>query len=151
MSTIGSFVQSRPVFAVQRTATILEAATYMADKNVGAVAVLGGTRLVGIFSERDIITRVITKQLDVKEVQVEAVMTKELVVAEANENEESCLRKMKAANCRHLPVVSGDTLIGVISLRDLLQVELTERDEKLEFLNSYLFHLPPDAAQRYKA
>ena len=78
-------------------------------------------------------------------------MTKDLVVADAGESEESCLRKMKAANCRHLPVISGETLVGVVSLRDLLQIELTERDEKLEFLNSYLFHLPPDAETRFKA
>jgi predicted transcriptional regulator len=70
-------------------------------------------------------------------------MTKDIVVAETTEDEESCLRKMKAANCRHLPVVFGDSLVGLLSLRDLLQVELSERDEKLEVLNNYLFHLPP--------
>jgi CBS domain-containing protein len=150
MTTIGSLVQSRQVFAVQRNTTILEVVKYMAEKNIGAVAVLEGDRLVGIFSERDVITRVVSKQLDFQRIYVERVMTKDLIVADAGESEESCLRKMKAANCRHLPVVSGDKLIGLISLRDLLQVELTERDEKLEFLNSYLFHLPPDLEQRSK-
>jgi CBS domain-containing protein len=116
----------------------------MAEKNVGAIAILRGTRLVGIFSERDVITRVITKDLDPKTISVEQVMTKDLVVAEEDENDETCLRKMKAANCRHLPVVSGDQLVGVISLRDLLQVELTERDEKLQFLTGYLFNVPPE-------
>ena len=150
MTTIGSLVQAKEVFAVQRTSTVLDAVKYMAEKNVGALAVLEGNRLAGIFSERDVVTRVVAKQLNVSTVTVEQVMTKDLVVAEAGESEESCLRKMKAANCRHLPVVSGDTLVGLVSLRDLLQVEITERDEKLEFLNSYLFHLPPDAEQRLK-
>ena len=148
MTTLHSLIQSKPVFTVQHSATVLEVARYIAEKNVGAVAVLEGMRLVGIFSERDIITRVVAKQLDPKTVRVEQVMTKDLVVADAIEGQESALRKMKAANCRHLPVVSGETLLGVISLRDLLQVEITERDEKLEFLNSYLFHLPPDADKR---
>lgn len=150
MTTIGSMIQSRPVFTVQRDITVLQAVEYMAEKNIGAVAVLDGGRLVGIFSERDVIKRVVAKKLDPDKVQVEQVMTKELVVANESEDEESCLRKMKSANCRHLPVVSGDKLVGVVSLRDLLQVELSERDEKIEFLNSYLFHLPPDAEKRTK-
>ena len=149
MTTIGSLVQGRPVFALQRKSTVFEAAKYMADKNIGAVAVLEGTRLVGIFSEGDVIIRVVAKQLDPNDVRVEDVITKDLLVAQATESEESCLRKMKSANCRHLPVVSGDQLVGLISLRDLLQVELTEREEKLEFLNSYLFHLPPGADKPY--
>lgn len=150
MTTIGSLIASRSVYTVQRNVNVLEAVKYMAEKNIGAVAVLDGKRLVGIFSERDVITRVVGKELDPKKTPIEQVMTRELVVADENEDEESCLRKMKSANCRHLPVVSADRLIGIVSLRDLLQVELSERDEKLEYLTSYLFHLPPDADQRPK-
>jgi len=145
MTAIGSFLKERPVFSVQRRSTVLRAAQYMAEKNIGAVAVLDGARLVGIFSERDVIIRVIAKELDPKTIPVEDVMTVSLVVADEEETDEACLRKMKAANCRHLPIVSGDTLIGLVSLRDLLQVELTERDEKLDFLTGYMFHVPPDS------
>jgi signal-transduction protein with cAMP-binding, CBS, and nucleotidyltransferase domain len=102
-------------------------------------------------SERDVIQRVVADKLDPGTIQVEEIMTRELVVADASETEESCLRKMKAAHCRHLPVVSGETLVGILSLRDLLQVELTEREEKLEFLTSYMFHLPPDPGQHPRA
>lgn len=150
MTTIGSLIQNRPVFSVRHDATVFEATKYMAEKNVGAVAVYDGTRLVGIFSERDVTTRVVARGLDPGTVLVEQAMTKDLVVAEAGESEESCLRKMKAANCRHLPVVSGERLLGLISLRDLLQLGLTERDENIEFLHSYLFHLSPDAEKRSK-
>jgi CBS domain-containing protein len=149
--TAGTIVQGKPVFTIQRTATIYDTALYLDEKNIGAVAVLDGTKLVGILSERDIIKRVLVKNLDPKRVRVDEVMTKELVVAAADENEESCLKKMKAANCRHLPIVSGETLVGVVSLRDVLQIELSERDEKLDFLTNYLFHLPPDAEQRMKS
>ncbi len=148
MPTVGSLVQSRPVYAVQRGATVLEAIRYMADKNIGAVAVLDGTRLVGIFSERDLITRVVAKELNPKATTVDRVMTSDLVVAGGGEMEETCLRRMLAANCRHLPVVEGGALVGLLALRDLLQVELNERDEKLEFLTGYLFHVPPDAERR---
>ncbi len=147
MATLGKYLESRPVYTVQRTADVLEAARYMAEHNIGAVAVLDHTRLVGIFSERDVITRVVARQLDPSRTTVERVMTRNLVVAAIEDTQEECLRKMKAANCRHLPVVSGDTLVGILSLRDLLQVELSDRDEKLEFLTDYLFHLPPDRAK----
>ena len=148
MTVIGDLVQGRSVFAVQRTDSVFQAAKYMVSKKVGAVAVLDGTQLAGIFSERDIITRVVAKELDPKHITVEEVMTKDIVVADTGESEESCLKKMKAAGCRHLPVVSGETLVGFLSLRDLLMVELTERDEKLEFLNSYLFHVPPESTKK---
>ena len=148
MTSIGSLLGERPVYSIQLDATVLDAALCMAERNIGAIPVLEETRLVGILSERDVIQRVIARKLDPGALRVEEIMTRELVVAEASENEESCLRKMKAANCRHLPVVSGESLVGIISLRDLLQVELTEREEKIEFLTSYLFHLPPDADRR---
>lgn len=148
--TIGELVQDRPLFSMQRSLTVAEATRYMAEKNIGAVPVLEGDRLVGIFSERDVIKRVVSKDLDPKTVKVEDVMTRDLVVAATGESYDDCLRKMKQANCRHLPIVSGNQLLGVVSLRDLLQIELTEREEKLEFLNNYLFHLPPDADKRGK-
>ena len=150
MTTIGSLIESRPVFAVQRTTPVFDAVRYMAEKNIGAIAVLEGSRLVGIFSERDVITRVVRKELDVKKTSVEQVMTKDIVVADVDESEESCLRKMKAANCRHLPVVKGERLMGLLSLRDLLQIELTARDEKLDYLTSYLFHLSPEDERKMK-
>lgn len=146
--TIGEMVKTRPVYTIQQHATVAEAAQYMAEKNIGAVPVLDGTRLVGIFSERDVIKRVVARGLEPRSVRVSEVMTREIAVASAEETYEDCLRKMKLANCRHLPIVSGDQLLGVVSLRDLLQVELTEREEKLQFLNNYLFHLPPDADTR---
>ena len=144
MSTLGKFLQGRAVYTVQQTTSVHEAASYMAEHSIGAVAVLDKTRLVGIFSERDVIVRVVAPRLDPGRTKVEEVMTRDLIVAGVDDTQEMCLRKMKGANCRHLPIVSGDTLLGIISLRDLLQVELSDRQEKLEFLTDYLFHVPPD-------
>jgi len=149
--TIGTLLQTRPVFTIQARSTVADAAVFMTEKNVGALPVFDGPRLVGIFSERDVITRVVARHLDPGTIIVEQVMTRDLVIADSAENEESCLRKMKAANCRHLPVVSGETIVGIISLRDLLQVELSEREDKLEFLNSYIFHLAPGAENKLKS
>jgi CBS domain-containing protein len=142
MMTIRELISNRSVYTVDSGATVQAAVEYMAHNNIGAVTVMDGSRLVGIFSERDVINRVIAKGLDPRSTVVASVMTSNLVVARSDETCESCLWKMKQANCRHLPIVEGDTLIGVISLRDLLLVDISEKDDKIEFLNTYMFHIP---------
>lgn len=149
MTSVKSMIENRPLFAVDKSETVQSAAEYMARNNIGAVPVMDGTRLVGIFSERDVINRVVAKELEPRQTLVQDVMTTNLVVAESDETHEDCLKKMKQANCRHLPVVEGETLIGVISLRDLLQVDIHEKDDKIEFLNNYMFHVPAGFEKKY--
>jgi CBS domain-containing protein len=149
MTSIKQLLENRQLFAVEKDATVQEAAVYMAQNNIGAVPVMDGRRLVGIFSERDVINRVIAKRLPPESTRVADVMTTNIVVAGSDETYEDCLWKMKQANCRHLPVVEGDTLLGVISLRDLLQVDITEKDDKIEFLNNYMFHVPAGMEKKY--
>ena len=149
MMSIKGFLNNRSVYTVDRSVSVQSAVEYMAQKNIGAVSVMDGNQLVGIFSERDVINRVIAKGLNPVTTSVATVMTSNLVVASADESYESCLRKMKQANCRHLPIVDGDNLVGIISLRDLLQVDITEKDDTIEFLNRYMFHVPPGVEKRY--
>ena len=149
MKSIKQLIADRSVYTVDRHAMVQAAVEYMAQKNIGAVSVMDGSRLVGIFSERDVIHRVVSKGLNPVTTSVESVMTSNLVVASADESHESCLRKMKQANCRHLPIVEGDTLLGFISLRDLLQVEISEKDDNIEFLHNYMFHVPPGLEKKY--
>jgi len=149
MTSIKQLLEHRALFAVEKDATVQAAAEYMSKNNIGAVPVMEGTRLVGIFSERDVINRVVAKRLSPDTTRVADVMTTNLVVAQSDETYEDCLRKMKQANCRHLPVVEGDHLLGVISLRDLLQVDITEKDDKIEFLNTYMFHVPAGMEKKY--
>lgn len=147
--TVKELAGKRPVFSVDKGVSVQAAAEYMAQKNVGALTVMDGDRLVGIFSERDVINRVIARGLNPTGTLVSDVMTTELVVAVADETYESCLRKMKQANCRHLPIVQEDKLVGFISLRDLLMVDISEKDDTIQFLNSYMFHVPPGVEKRY--
>ena len=149
MMSIKGFISNRSVFTVDRKVSVQSAAEFMALKNIGAVSVMDGDRLVGIFSERDVINRVVAKSLNPATTPVESVMTTNLVVANADETYDSCLRKMKQANCRHLPIVEGDKLVGIISLRDLLQVDISEKDDTIEFLNNYMFHVPTGVEKRY--
>lgn len=151
MKPIKELVSERPLHAIAKEKSVLETARFMAEKNVGAVPVMEGTRLVGMFSERDIVTRVISKGLDPAKTNVGDVMTSQIVVANADESYESCLRKMQQAHCRHLPIVSGEQLIGVVSLRDLLMIELDEKERNLEYLQSYIYTIPPGTAKRYES
>ena len=110
---------------------------------MGAVAALDGDRLAGVISERDIMGRVVAAGLDLDQTRVRDVMTRDLVVAHVDDSHEDGLRKMKQAGCRHLPVVEGDRLIGMVSQRDLLQIDLSEKDEEIRWLNAYIHFIPP--------
>lgn len=151
MKPISEIVSDRPLFSVAKDKTVAEVARFMAEKNVGAIPVMEENRLVGIFSERDVITRVVSKGLDPSGVKVGDVMTTKIVVATVDESYESCLKKMQQAHCRHLPVVSGERLVGFVSLRDLLMLDLNEKERNLEYLQSYIYTVPPGTAKRYES
>jgi CBS domain-containing protein len=143
--TIGSLV-GREVYHVRGETSVREAARQMTEKRVGAICVLEGDRLAGVLSERDIMGRVVARGLDADRTLVRDVMTRELVVALESDSHEDSVRKMKQAGCRHLPVVRGDRLVGMISLRDLLQVDLAHKDDEIRWLNSYIHYVPPGTA-----
>jgi CBS domain-containing protein len=134
------------LFVVQRSATVAEAVRLMASNNVGIVNVLDGDRLVGVFSERDVVRRVVDRGLDPARTRVGDVMTAEIVVAEADEEYQAAMGKMDRANIRHLPVVSEGRLLSMISIRDLMRVELQDKGEEIRYLREYLFQVPPDIA-----
>lgn len=143
MKTIGTVVEGREVYHIGADRTVRDASRYMTERRVGAVAVLVENRLVGILSERDIMGRVVAKGLDPDATPVRQVMTQDLVVANVGDSHDDGLRKMRQAGCRHLPVVEGDRLVGMVSQRDLLQVDLTEKDEEIRWLNAYIHFIPP--------
>jgi CBS domain-containing protein len=135
------------LFTVQRDATVLEAVRVMATQNVGIVTVLDGDRLAGVFSERDVVRRVVNRGLDPAQTLVSDVMTTDLVVADADEDYQSAMRKMDQANIRHLLVVSEGRILSMISIRDLMRVDLEEKGEEIRYLHEYLYQVPPDIAR----
>ena len=100
-------------------------------------------RLVGIFTERDLLTRVVAYGLDPATTSVGEVMTKELVVADVDDHYEAALEKMKDCNCRHLPVVENDRLVGVVSMRDLLLAEITVKNSAIRMLDTVIQYKTP--------
>ncbi len=142
MPTLGEIVKDKPVRVVLTGKTVLEAAEYMAAHNIGAVPVLDGDQLVGIFSERDLLKRCVTKKIDISATKIQDVMTKRVVIMEGSDSYEDCLRIMKQESIRHVPVIEGDKLIGVISMRDIMQVDMDEKEQKIDVLNSYIHYNP---------
>jgi CBS domain-containing protein len=125
MTTLREIMREGFLFAVRADATVSEAVRTMAENNVGIVAVLRLDRLAGVFSERDVVRRVIDKGLNPAVTPVEEVMTRELVVASEDEDYRVAMRMMDAANIRHLPVMRRDQLVSMLSIRDLLRVDMS--------------------------
>jgi CBS domain-containing protein len=133
------------LFTVQRGDTVSDAARVMSANNVGIVSVLHGGALIGVFSERDVVRRVVNRGLDPARTRVDDVMTTDLVVADAEDDYQAAMRRMDQANIRHLPVVSGEQLLSMISIRDLMRVDLEDKGEEIQYLRAYLYQVPSAA------
>jgi len=127
------------VIAKPRDATVLEAATAMMERNVGMVAVLDGDRLAGLFSERDVVRRVVGVGRDPSATTVGEVMTTEIVTASPDTLYQDAIGLMDGANIRHLPIVEDGRLVSMLSIRDLLRVELHHKGEEIRYLQEYLY------------
>ena len=143
VKAIQELVDQQQVHCVRKDQSVLEVARQMTEWNVGAVGILDSDRLVGIFSERDIMMRVVSKGLPPATTPVEQVMTGNPVVVEAHSSVEQCLLVMNQAKCRHLPVVSGGRLVGMISMRDLLLANINLKDNEIELMRAFIHYLPP--------
>ncbi|MGB5288513.1 MAG: CBS domain-containing protein [Ignavibacteriaceae bacterium] len=139
MENIKELVTNRELYTVKKGTTIKDAVYYMAEKGVGLVPVMDEGKLVGVFSERDLVRRVIAKNKSLEETRVEDVMTSKLIIAETHEANESILAKMKEANTRHILVIEDEKLIGVLSMRDLLELDLSVCKTTVEVLNNYIY------------
>ncbi len=139
--TVGEIVQDRPLYVVQNNISVLEAVRYMVEHRVGAVPVLEGERLVGIFSERDVLTRVVAQELDPASLQVTQVMTTKLATMEKDNTYSQALLIMNRLHIRHLPVMDNGQLIGCISIRDLQVMDLEAKAQEIEFMDDYVSKL----------
>lgn len=144
MKAIRTIVGAQALVTVGPTTPVLDAARLMAAHQIGAVPVVDGGRLAGIFTERDVLARVVAAGLDPAATPVRDVMSTGLVVAEIAEPYDVCLQRMQQAHVRHLIVLEHGGLAGIVSLRDLLAVDLNEKDEAITLLNAYVHYIPAD-------
>lgn len=128
-------------------ASVADAIEKMARHNVGSILVMENSlRLVGIFTERDLLQRVAAKNLDMKRTRLGDVMTADVIVVSSETPRSEVRRIMDTHQIRHIPVSDGNHVIGVISLRDVLRFENAEKEFEIEQLRQYIHQPGPSAA-----
>ena len=122
-------------------ASVLEAAELMNARGVGAVLVMDGGRLAGIFTERDVLRRVVAAQRSPAGTTLEDVMTHGVVTCELQTSVAECAATMSARRIRHLPVMDADGVCGMVSIGDLLALQVDEQQGTIAELNRYIYDL----------
>ena len=120
------------VWSISPDATVFEAIQLMADKNVGALPVVDNSRLIGIISERDYTRKVILKGLSSKDTPVRDIMTREMLTASPSDGIQDCMRVMTEKRVRHLPVLLGTKMIGIVSIGDVMKWVISAQAETIE-------------------
>jgi CBS domain-containing protein len=142
MKQISEIIEDQVLTVIDPSLTVRNAARKMVEKNIGAVAVVESGKLAGIFSERDLMTRVVAKGLDPDGTRVDDVMSKDLVIADPSDDLDHALQKMYSIHARHLPVVQNGKLVGMVSIRDLLEVDDAQQRAKAKFLRELVTYSP---------
>ena len=140
---ICDLLNRQTVVSVGAGQTVLEAARIMVDHNIGAVPVLHQGQLVGIFTERDLMNRVVVGEKEPAHTLVGEVMTEDPMRVHPDDSLETCMTLMRRHNFRHLLVCVGQELRGVVSLRDILLHDLDAKDDEVRMMRAYL-HSTPD-------
>jgi CBS domain-containing protein len=126
------------VYAISPQATVLEALETMAQHDIGALLVMEGEELVGIFSERDYARKLVLLGRFSKDTRVEEVMTKEVITVRPETDLAEAMRLMTERRVRHLPVVEGGKVVGVISIGDAVKAIITQQEMLIEELSRYV-------------
>jgi CBS domain-containing protein len=130
--------KSRELAIIEPEKTVFEALKLMADKNIGSVIVMEGTRYLGILSERNYARQVVLLNKSSKQLPVREIMRTDLPKLSKNDPIEKCMEIMTQLNVRYLPVVENETLIGLISVKDLLDEVLLHQKDVIENLTHYI-------------
>ncbi|HEX7772825.1 MAG TPA: CBS domain-containing protein [Pyrinomonadaceae bacterium] len=138
---IREVIRNREPYSTRASATVQEVAEFMAERNIGAVCVIDDSgKLLGVFSERDVMKRVVVPKRDPNAVRVGDVTSELRAVIQCDETPHQALERMELIGSRHLPVVDGDRWVGMLSMRDLLRVEVGEQGDEIKLLHEYIQH-----------
>ena len=133
-------LKGESLITISTGATVLEATRKMNQYKVGAVVVMDGERVAGIFSERDVLTRVVTEELPPASVIVDTVMTRDVICCDLRDDLDEVSAIMKTHRIRHVPVCGGDgALHGIVSIGDINAHHATNAEQHIHFLNEYLY------------
>jgi len=140
---IRDLLRNQVPVSAQAHQTVLEVASLLVEHNIGAVPILQDGQMIGIFSERDLMSRVVVAGKDPARTPVSQVMTEDPMTVAPDDPLETCMTLMKRHGFRHLPVCAGRELKGVVSLRDIMLHDLDEKDDEVRMMRAYL-HSTPD-------
>ena len=140
MSTVSQILREKgnKVFQIEASATVFEAIKYMVDANVGALLVTDGRQITGIMTERDYLRRVTLEGRTDKEAHVEEIMSSPLIYVTPDAGIEECMALMTDRRIRHLPVVDGDDVVGLVSIGDLVKFQTKEQSFRIQYLTEYI-------------
>jgi len=131
--------KSGEVVIIEEEATVMEAAKIMSDRRIGSLVVGRREKVVGIFTERDVLNRVVARHLDPLTTIVKDVMTTPVACCQPTTKLAECRSVMTEKRIRHLPVVKENRLLGMISSGDILALEHGEQQRTIEYLHEYLY------------
>ncbi|HYX31024.1 MAG TPA: CBS domain-containing protein [Pyrinomonadaceae bacterium] len=136
---IRDVIRDREPYSLRASASVFDAAQFMSQRKIGAVCVLDEAgKLIGVFSERDLLNRVVVPRTDPATLQLGQVASPIRAVIRCDETPHQALERMEQIGSRHLPVVDGEEWVGMLSIRDLLRVELSAQGDELKLLHEYI-------------
>lgn len=130
--------KGRNVYSVLSTTTVYEALKVMGEKNIGAILVIDGNDLKGILSERDYARKIVLKDKSSKETFVHEIMESNVFSVSLCNNIEDCMELMSTKRIRHLPVLEEGTVVGIISISDVVKAIIEIQKDTIHHLNSYI-------------
>ena len=142
MPKISDIMREHRVLSVDADQTVIEAARLMTEFNIGAVPVLRAGELIGIFSERDLMRRVVAGGRSPAMTKVSEVMTSKPQTVNAESDLDDCMQMMQEAGFRHLPVLDGDKIVGIASIGDLVNWIITAQNSAIQQLQTYITGYP---------
>ena len=140
MKTISQFLEQskRPVYSVGPNATVREALVIMAQHNIGALLVIDGQTLEGIFSERDYARKVVLKGKSSSDAKVSEIMTSKVITINTKHTIDQCMQIMTDNHIRHLPILNDQDVMGLISIGDVVREMMADQKSMIERLQSYI-------------
>lgn len=142
MSCIDDLIKHQDTYRADVNQTVFEVAQAMVERNIGAVPVLHEGSLVGVFSERDLMRRIVVEGRDPARTRVGEVMTADPLTVEPSADLETCRYLMRRHGFRHLPVCERKQLRGIVSMRDILLHDLNEKDDEVRMMRAYIHSTP---------